>query len=540
MTRDAGQLADTASRGEEGTSSASSTQLESHEPPVREASTTGPTPKPAERQDLFRLLVESVRDYAIFMLDPAGYVTTWNSGAAHIKGYTREEIVGKHFSVFYPPEAIARRLPQFELEVASEHGRFEDEGWRLRKDGSAFWASVILTAMRDERGELRGFAKVTRDLTARRKFEDLQRTERQMNEFLAMLAHELRNPLAPIQSALEVVERNADDPATWRWARDIIARQAHQLKRLVDDLLDVSRITRGKIDLHPEAVDLRTIISQVGDSWRTAIEGRRQTLVTSVPKERVDIYVDPMRLAQTLSNLVGNATKYTHDGGRIELRVRVNGGVASTTVADNGIGMSAEIIPRVFELFVQGERGLDRREGGLGVGLTVAKRLTDLLGGTLTATSAGPGQGSEFMLGLPTTMEPEPPVAPLPPHGASTPRRARTILVVDDNEDAADALAALLEILGHQAIVLNDGVDVIRVATARRPDVIFLDIGLPGMDGMQIARSLRVVPELHGTRVIAYTGYGREEDARRIAEAGFDGHLVKPVTAADLERVIDG
>src|SRR5690349_5503375 len=212
---------------------------------------------------MFRLLVENVRDYAIFMLDPGGHVASWNRGAQHIKGYTREEILGKHFSVFYSPEATARHWPQHELAVALDQGRFEDEGWRVRKDGTTFWANVVITPVYDATRTLRGFAKITRDLTARRKVEELQRTERRMNEFLAMLAHELRNPLAPIQSALDVVERKPDDKETAAWARGIIQRQADQLSRLVDDLLDVSRITRGKVTLRREPVDVKATITQV-------------------------------------------------------------------------------------------------------------------------------------------------------------------------------------------------------------------------------------------------------------------------------------
>jgi PAS domain S-box-containing protein len=490
----------------------------------------------ANGANLFRLLVENVRDYAIFMLDPEGRVSTWNAGAENIKGYRKEEILGKHFSVFYSPDAIARRFPQYELDMAREHGRFEDEGWRLRKDGSKFWANVVITAVRDERGTLRGFAKVTRDLTARRQVEELQRSERLMNEFLAMLAHELRNPLAPIQTSLDLIELRPDDRETTKWAHDVIARQTRQLARLVDDLLDVSRITQGKITLRPQTVDLRTIVRQVAQAWEGATVARRQTLDVVLPKDPMPVLADPARLSQVMSNLVSNAVKYTPDGGTVTLRGHVNADVASVAVSDNGIGIPADLLLRVFDLFVQGERSLDRHEGGLGIGLTLAKRLIDAMGGTLTAASGGAGQGSEFTLALPVTSEV--PLTATPAPGEAAVRLSREVLVVDDNQDAADALAALLEALGHRVRVAYDGPAALRMATDTPPDVMLVDIGLPDMNGYDVMRKLREMPPLAQTRFVACTGYGRPHDSERLGTAGFDAYLVKPVEAADLERVI--
>jgi len=488
--------------------------------------------------EMFRLLVENVRDYAIFMLDPAGNVASWNPGAEHIKGYAREEILGKHFSIFYTPDAISRHWPQHELTVALDQGRFEDEGWRLRKDGTPFWANVVITPVYDRKRQLRGFAKITRDLTARRKAEELQRTERRMNEFLAMLAHELRNPLAPIQSALDVVERKPDDKETAAWARAIIQRQADQLSRLVDDLLDVSRITRGKITLRREPVDVKATITQVVESMRPTIEERRHTVLIQVPDTPVLVEADPARVAQVLSNIFGNAIKYTPDGGRITVTASISDNFASIAIIDSGIGMSADLVPRVFDLFVQGERGLDRREGGLGVGLTIAKRLTELQGGTMSAASPGPGLGSRFTIDLPLMHPEHVPSAPSTSTGGKTVANAKRVLIVDDNRDAADSLATLIDLLGHEATVLNDGMEALASATARPPDIVLLDIGLPGMDGFEVARRMRNIQEMQNTRLIACTGYGREDDVRRIEEAGFNGHLIKPVSAAQLEKLL--
>jgi PAS domain S-box-containing protein len=492
--------------------------------------------KPAG-DELFRLLVENVRDYAIFLLDPHGRVMSWNAGAQRIKGYAKNEIIGRHFSVFYTADAIARRWPAHELTLALREGRFEDEGWRLRKDGTTFWANVVITPLFDDTNSLRGFAKITRDLTARRKVEELQRTERQMNEFLAMLAHELRNPLAPIQSALDVVAQRPDDLATSRWARAIIGRQTQQLSRLVDDLLDVSRITRGKISLRHEPVDVKATIADVVEALHPEITTRRHVVTVTVPEQPVMIDADPTRLAQVLDNLLSNAAKYTPDGGRIAVDAAVEAGVASITITDNGIGMSADLVPRVFTLFVQGERGLDRREGGLGVGLTIAKRLADMQGGSLVAASAGPGLGSRFTLGFPALSPDRMPTEPATTLVAAATRRRR-VLIVDDNEDAAESLATLIGILGHDATVLHDGQEALGMAAAARPDLMLLDIGLPGMDGFEVARRLRTIPELKDVRLIACTGYGRDEDIRRIDAAGFDRHLVKPVSAAQIEQLL--
>ena len=487
--------------------------------------------------EMFRLLVENIRDYAIFMLDPHGIVTSWNAGAQRIKGYAKEEIIGRHFSVFYPPEAVARHWPQHELMVAREQGRFEDEGWRLRKDGTAFWANVVITPVFDSEHRLRGFAKITRDLTARLKVEELQRTGRQMNEFLAMLGHELRNPLAPIQSALDVVKRKPGDIATANWACAIIQRQAQQLSRLVDDLLDVSRITRGRITLRREPVDIKATIAQVVESMRTLSEGRTQTVDVTLPVKSLFVMADPARVAQILSNLLGNAIKYTPDGGHVAIRATAEDDFLAVAISDTGIGMAADLVPRVFDLFVQGDRGLDRREGGVGVGLTIARRLAELQGGTLSASSAGPGLGSCFTLGFALL-----PLADLPATSAVTLAPAMTrpqrVLVVDDNEDAAESLATLIGLLGHEATVLHDGREALEVAATRPFDVMLLDIGLPDMDGFEVARRLRELRDLKAVRLVACTGYGRDEDLRRIGDAGFERHLVKPVSAAQIEQLL--
>jgi PAS domain S-box-containing protein len=486
-------------------------------------------------EEQFRLLVESVKDYAIFMLTPDGRVASWNAGAQNIKGYTADEVIGRHFSVFYPPDLVARGWPEHELRIARTTGRYEEEGWRLRKDGSRFWASVTITALFDESGSLRGFGKVTRDLTARRQIEELRRGERLTNEFLAMLGHELRNPLAPLQMAVEILELRRDDQKAIDWVRNVFSRQVSHLTRLVDDLLDVGRITSGKVNLRFETVDLAVVVRETLDVMRPQLDARNQVLELVLPDVPVNVRADATRLAQVITNLVGNACKYTPNAGRIEVRLDVDEQNAVVTVSDNGMGIGPHLLPRVFDLFVQGDRALDRQDGGLGIGLTLARRLVELHGGTLGAASAGIGQGSQFSVQLPRLVH-------LPGAADASPQPGRAselrVLVVDDNEDVARSIEMLLHILGHEVEVAHDGVAALALARKSHPDVVLLDLGLPLMNGYDVARALRGDSRFGTTLLVACTGYGRDEDRDRVREAGFDQHLVKPVHAADLARLL--
>ena len=490
-------------------------------------------------EEKFRLMVEGIRDYAIFMLDPEGKVASWNAGAEKIKGYRAEEIIGQHFSRFYPQEAVDRNFPQQELQIATKHGRFEDEGWRLRKDGSAFWANVIITPLFDTEGRLRGFAKVTRDMTERKRVEALERGEREMTEFLAMLAHELRNPLAPIRNALDLMRIKSADDSTQEWSRDVIDRQLTQLTRLVDDLLDVGRITSGKIALHKEPVEINAAVLRAVESVQPLADARGHTLEVRLARDPLLVDGDLARLSQVVLNLLNNAIKYTPDGGRIEVEVARESELAMVQVKDTGIGMPADFIPRVFDLFVQGERALDRAEGGLGIGLTLVKRLVMLHGGDILARSEGRGRGSEFVVRLPAlARKPAKSVAA----SATRPRKPRErkrVLVVDDNRDSADTMTALLLTWGHEVRTLYDGQSVISVVAEYRPDVVLLDIGLPKINGYVLARQLRQSESSRHIVLVAFTGYGQDDDRRRVREAGFDHHLLKPLEPEALEKIID-
>jgi PAS domain S-box-containing protein len=486
-------------------------------------------------EERFRLLVEGVRDYAIFMLDPDGRIVTWNAGAEQLKGYAASEIIGRHFSTFYPAEAIRSNWPETELDGARRLGRFEDEGWRIRKDGTRFWANVVITAVRDQSGELRGFAKVTRDLTNRVMVEKLEEQARRMNEFIAMLAHELRNPLAPIRNAAGLLARFPDDAQRVAWAAGIVERQTGQLTRLVDDLLDASRITSGKLTVERVPIDLADVVARAVEATRPFIESRHHTLVLDIAAP-TRVLGDVVRLTQVVSNLLHNAAKFTEPHGEIRVRLE-RGDDARIVVADTGEGFEPKLLARAFDLFTQGSDDFARSRGGLGLGLAIVKRLTELHGGTVVARSAGPGQGSTFEVTLPLLRE-----APARNHAHDAPvasgEAPLSVLVVDDNVDSTTTLRVLLELAGHRVANAPKGADAVRVAAADCPDVVLLDLGLPGLDGFEVARRIRVECRERQPMLVATTGYGQEEDRRRTAAAGFDEHLVKPIDMQALERAM--
>jgi PAS domain S-box-containing protein len=488
-----------------------------------------------QSEERFRLLVEGVRDYAIFMLDPQGQVTSWNSGAERIKGYKAHEIIGKHFSVFYPRDAIDKKWPEQELAMAREQGRFENEVMRVRKDGSTFWANVLVTPLYDQRGVLLGYAKVTRDLTDRKRVEALEKAERQTNEFLAMLAHELRNPLAPISNALHLLARKPAADPTEQWVREVLQRQTGQMTRLVDDLLDVSRITRSAISLHKAPLDARKVVRAAVDGSTQWMQARSHVVSLNLPEQELMVLADEARLTQVVQNLLHNAAKYTPERGRVEVSARREGGEVLIVVKDSGIGMEPEMLQSAFDLFRQGPQALDRTQTGLGVGLTLVQRLVRLHGGTIEAHSAGLDQGSEFIIRLAASdalgAEAVPGKQPIV---RTTPRR---VLVVDDNQDAANALKLLLELDGHEVRVANDGVSGLALAREYKPDYLLLDIGLPRLNGYDIAARVRADPLLKDTTIVAITGYGQLHDRARTAAVGFDYHLTKPVEFSALQEL---
>ena len=488
-------------------------------------------------EERFRLLVTQVRDYAIFMLDPDGRINTWNEGAERTYGWRADEAVGRHFSLFYPPEVAASGWPDEELQLAVAQSRFENEGWRLRKDGTRFWANVVITPLHHTSGELRGFAKVVRDMTVRKRVERLEEEGRRTSEFLAMLGHELRNPLAPIRNAIAILRSPGSAPDAEEWSRDVIERQVRHLTRLVDDLLDVSRITRGLIRLNRERLDFTALVRRTVESVSHAVADRGHTLELRLPDEALYVDGDATRLAQVVVNLLTNAIKYTPAGGRLDVMVERVMGYAVLRVRDTGVGIPAELLPRIFDLFIQGERSIDRTEGGLGIGLTLVNRLVELHGGSVQAVSAGPGRGSEFIARLPALVtgahHPAADAAPARPQ--APPRR---VLVVDDNIDSAESMALLLQGAGHQVVLAHDGPAALETVLSTRPEVVFLDIGLPMMNGYEVARRIRGMSSQADTALVAMTGYGTDEDRLRSLQSGFHAHLVKPVDPVMFDRIL--
>nr|WP_309246854.1 PAS domain S-box protein [Ramlibacter montanisoli] len=488
-------------------------------------------------EERVRLLVDSVRDYAIFMLDPEGIVQSWNAGAQAIKGYEPAEIIGRHFRSFYTPEDQAAGKPERELAEARAHGRIEDEGWRVRKDGTLFWANVVLTAVVGPDGGLRGFAKVTRDMSERRRLEELERSSRRMNEFLAMLAHELRNPLAPIRNAVTIMQLETLASPVLRNCRDVIDRQLTHVTRLVDDLLDVGRLTTGKIKLRKELVRMGDIVARSVEVARPIVTARRHVLNVEQPPDPVYVQGDATRLSQVLQNLLVNAAKYTPEGGRIQLRVAAADSFVYMVVSDNGRGLSPEHLNSIFQLFVQADTGTSAgSESGLGIGLTLARSLAEMHGGSIEATSPGLGQGSTFTVRLPMAAH----------AGVAEDRQTHEdssgglrVLVVDDNRDSADSATDVLRLLGNQVECAYDGESGVSVARRMKPHIILLDLAMPGMDGFEARRRLRDAEGGTSPFLVAMTGFGNEEDKRRTRAAGFDAHLTKPVELDALVALLN-
>jgi len=482
--------------------------------------------------------MDTVQDFAIFMLDETGKIISWNFGAERILGYKEEEILGHDFRQIFTPNDSATDQPEYELTTAQEKGRAEDERWHVRKDGSRFWASGVVTPLWDDSGKLRGFAKVLRDITERKRAEErLAEQNQRKDEFLAMLAHELRNPLAAIANSVQLMklEHGGNPPETVR----IIERQVGGLERMVSDLSDASRMSAGKIQLRLARVRLQDVIERAVETIRPKLEDRRHTFALEAAAAAIWLEADGGRLEQVFCNLLNNAAKYTEPGGKISLALVRLGNEAIVSVRDTGTGIMSEMLPRIFDLFIQADNSLERAQGGLGIGLTLVKRLVEMHGGKVEAHSDGIGHGSEFIVRLPVIAETAVDVAPpslAPP--APAPRTGLRLLLAEDNVDTALTLGMLLKKLGHTVEVVHDGPAALRAVDGNRPDALLLDIGIPGLDGYQVAQRLRQYAENATMKLIAMTGYGQEEDIERSRQAGFDHHLVKPVSLATLQELL--
>ncbi|QEH38408.1 Aerobic respiration control sensor protein ArcB [Aquisphaera giovannonii] len=620
---------------------------------------------------LFRYIVESAAEYAIFATDQGGRIVSWNTGAERILGYSESEILGQDARILFTPEDRARRAPEQEMERAAAEGRAANERWHVRKDGSRFWGSGLTMPLMEGPSNAPGFVKIFRDKTEQRRALEAQResedryrllfnsidegfcvievlhdddglpadyrflevnpaferhtglreatgrrvrdlvpgleahwyevysrvaetgepvrfenearalggrwfdvyafrigepsqrrvavlftdvtgrrelerslrhrarelaeADHRKNEFLAMLAHELRNPLSAIHSAVQVARDPRATVEMLPQSLGVIERQAKNLARLIDDLLDVARITQGKVVLKREPVDLVAVIGRAAQAVRPLIEQKRHRFTFHHDFGPMPVDADPTRLEQVVGNLLTNAAKYTEPGGSVSVSAGREGAEAVVRVKDDGVGIPPDMLPKVFELFTQVDPTLARSEGGLGIGLSLVKQLVEMHGGTVSAASE-PGRGSEFTVRLPLLESATPAQEPAP--GAAAPGRNGRLLVVDDNVDTARLTGRLLELMGFDVLLCHDGRRALEVARQYRPEAILLDIGLPGMNGFEVARQIREDPCCRDSLIVGVSGYGDARSREQALEAGFDHHLVKPVDISAVAELV--
>lgn len=476
----------------------------------------------------------------------------WNQGAERLFGYTADEAIGKSITLLIPPERLSE-----EEHILARIGRGEHvehfETVRVGKDGRHIDVSLTISPIRNAEGAIVGASKVARDISHRKALEarnlelhereqrarhEAEAANRAKDEFLAMLGHELRNPLSPILTALQLMKLRGSGMER---EREVIERQVGHLTRLVEDLLDVSRITRGKVAIKEEYVAIADIVAKGIEIATPLLDQRTHVLDVDVPRN-LRVRGDAGRLSQVMSNLFTNAAKYTPPGGRISVRVTEERDDIVIRVRDTGVGIAPEVLPNVFDLFVQERQNIDRSQGGLGLGLTIVRNLVERHGGSVSAHSDGPNSGSEFVVRLPRSTPPADLGATAALPTSESVRAANDaslkILVVDDSTDGAEMLAAALNAKGYETQVAFDGPAALRIAAIFRPAVVFLDIGLPVMDGYELAARLRALPELSGVRLFALTGYGQESDRQKSRDAGFDHHFAKPVDLDSIDAIL--
>ena len=493
-----------------------------------------------ERQN-FVTVVENSTDF-IGMCDLQGLPFFINRAGLEMIGLDDlEEARHTPIQEFFFPEDQGMIMNEFFPAVlANGHGEVEVR-FRHFKTGEPRWMAYKVLTLTNAANEPVGFATVSQDVTERKQLADdlrrlaadLAETDRRKNEFLATLAHELRNPLAPMSNMLEVVKQAGDDAEVLKQAHDTIERQLGQMVRLVDDLLDLNRITYDRLELRRSEVELSSVVQQAVEVARPLIDAAGHNLIIDLPDEPVYLNADRARLAQVFGNLLNNSSKYTRPNGRISLSAKRVDDEVVLTVKDNGAGIPQDKLDRIFDMFMQVDLTAERSQGGLGIGLTLVKRLVEMHAGSIEARSAGEGEGSEFIVRLPVITKPSGAAQTGP---AAEPSPQRRILIVDDNRDAADSLAMLMEITGNTTYVAHDGIEAIEEIEKHRPEVVLLDIGLPGLTGHEVCRRVRQQPWGKNIVMIALTGWGQEDDRRKSEEAGFNGHLVKPV---DYDKLLE-
>jgi PAS domain S-box-containing protein len=532
----------------------------------------------------FHALVDAITDYAIFRLDADGVIATWNAGARRVKGYSAEEAIGAHFSMFYTAEDRAAGKPEHILEVVRTQGRYAEEGWRVRKDGTRFWAGVVLTPLLDQQGQLRGFAKVTRDLTERREAEAVERqlvleqaaramaedtrdrleasqhaaevaakraeeSNRLKDEFLATVSHELRTPLNAILGWGMVLEKRlAGTPL--EAGIEAICRNARAQARIIEDILDVSRIITGKLRISAQKIDLVEVVGEAMGVVKPSAQAKNIDFAFVHEEASTKVVGDAERLHQVVWNLLSNAIKFTDEGGSVRVSLRRNAdGRAVLRVADTGHGIAREFLPYVFDRFRQQEAGTTRRLGGLGLGLAIVRHIVELHGGSVAAHSAGEGRGATFdvifpihaLVGSESAIVSETTHAPPQALGEGFALNGITILIVDDDRDSRELLAEALTDAGADVSVAESAEQGFASYLTTRPSIVVSDIAMPGEDGYSFARRIRaheVGQSMAPTPLIALSAFTRAEDKLRAEHAGFSAHLSKPIVANELVELI--
>jgi PAS domain S-box-containing protein len=510
-----------------------------------------------QSREVFQLLVSSVRDYAIFMLDPDGTVATWNAGAQRIKGYAPEEIIGRHFSTFYGPEDLRSGKPARELEIATAEGSVEDEGWRVRKDGTRFWANVVITAVHDSHGELRGFAKVTRDITDRKLAEETQRAlleqrearlqaeeerrhaeasyrvaqeaNRAKDEFLMTLSHELRTPMTAILGWSRMLPSMDPADPLFHEAVASISGGAQLQARLIDDILDVSRIVSGKLRLTPETVEVQRVIMNAMDAVAPTAAAKEISITTSLTAGLGMVVIDATRIQQVIWNLLANAVKFTPKGGTVEISARRTASQVQIAVKDSGEGIDPQFLPHIFEPFRQAENPQTRVHGGLGLGLSIVRYLAEAHGGSVSAESAGRGQGSTFTVTLPVralSTNAGPVKKALGDTFLHRDRlRGLEIVIVDDENESRKMIAAVLRAAGATVTAFDSPAAALEALDEHRPDLLLTDIAMPEMDGYTFTRTLRARSYGRTLKIVALSAFPVRNDEN----SGFNTYLTKPI-----------
>ncbi len=499
----------------------------------------------AESEERFRTLADNISQFA-WMADPSGSIFWYNRRWFEYTGTTLDEVAGWGWRKVHHPDHLQRVTEEFRRAI--EAGREWEDTFPLRgRDGTYRWFLSRALPICGERGEVLRWFGTNTDITERMQMEEaLRRADRRKDEFLAVLAHELRNPLAPIASGLELLRAAERGPKVTERVLAILDRQTRLLVRLVDDLLDLSRITRGRIELRRRRVTLGQVIESAVETSRPAFDEAAQTLEVDLPAEPVVLDADPTRLAQVFANLLDNAARYSPPGSRVRLAAERRNGDVEVTVADSGAGLEPAMVERIFDVFVQGNEERHSTRSGLGIGLTLVRSLAELHGGRVEARSEGPGLGSELIVrlpvatGAPAEARPAAPEAEAEREDSAAANDRFRILIVDDNQDAADALRELLALLGHEARAAYDGASALAAVAEQRPQVVLLDLGMPGLDGYETARLLRRTSWGAEVTLVALTGWGQKGDRERTREAGFDHHLVKPAGLPELQALLAG